>query len=640
MKKQIVLLVGLLLSAAVYGAEPLRFAWFTDTHVGARTGIEDLRDCVADVNAQSGFDFVIVSGDLTELDVEGWLPLAKQILDSLTLPYYAIPGNHDTKWSSSGGTLFRRLWGDDRFYFEKKGIAFVGFDQGPLMKMADGFVTPQNLTWLENMVEKTAAKKLPLMIITHYPLDHSVENAYNVLSVLHRADSKAIFHGHGHANRFRWYGGIPGLMSRSTMRPPQTPRPHFHSEKDGSAIAYSEKKPQVSSSGYNIVTLWPDSLIEVQERHNFAQTFAPWIALEWNTASLKPDSLFSLKKDFSVNTQYSQVNQLWEYESGAAITTSPVIYGKLTYVSSSGGDLLAIEQESGKLKWQTRIGAPIFSEPAIYKGTLVVGCTDSLIYGIKASNGKILWKVKDNAAVVSSPVISKGVAYIGGSGGNVYALDVKSGEILWKFSGVKGYIETKPLIYKEKLIFGAWDNTLYALNLSDGSLAWSWSEGPKGILYSPAAVQPVGAYGKVFIVAPDRVLSAIDAETGETLYRKEGMVLRESIGLGNRSTTVFGRAMRDTIWAVSATASEYKVQWKSGLGYGFDINPSPLIEEDGILYIPAQDGLLYALDSKSGEHLWTHRVGLGLVNTPAIKKNKIYVTTIDGLVKCLILETN
>ena len=385
MKKQIVLLVGLLLSVAAFAAEPLRFAWFTDVHVGARTGIEDLRDCVADVNANADIEMVIVSGDLTELDVEGWLPLAKQILDSLNVPYYAIPGNHDTKWSSSGGTLFRRLWGDDKFYFEKKGIAFVGFDQGPLMKMADGFVTPQNLAWLENVVEKAAAKKLPLMIITHYPLDHSVENAYDVLSVLHRADSKAIYHGHGHSNRFRWYGGIPGLMSRSTLRPPQTPRPHFHSEKDGSAIAYSENKPQVSSSGYNIVTLWPDSLIEVQERHNFTQTFTPWIALEWNAASLKPDSLLSLKKDFSINEQYSQVKELWEYESGAAITSSPALYGKQIFASNSGGELLALNQEDGSLKWRTELNAPIFSEPALYKGILVVGCT-CLLYTSDAAD--------------------------------------------------------------------------------------------------------------------------------------------------------------------------------------------------------------------------------------------------------------
>lgn len=622
--------MSILFSTALTTAEPFRFGWFTDTHVGTAGGERDLRACVAEVNSDTTLQFVIVSGDITELDVRDNLMIAKRVLDSLNVPYHIIPGNHDTKWSSSGGELFRRLWGRDHFCFEYDGIVFLGFDQGPLMKMADGFVSPQNLSWLEKETQKIASDGKDCFVVTHYPLDESVANAADVLRMLYTIKPQAILHGHGHANRFRGYGGIPGIMSRSTLRPPPQRRQHFH---DGQTEANGVGENEYG--GFSIVTLWPDSLIEVAEHLNFSGTKAAWLSLKWNSMSCSPDSLAVLIQDFSVNENCPLISEGWRYQTGAAITTAPLLYGKNMYMTTTGGDVLCLNSINGKEVWRNNYSAPIYSEPSVYKGHLVFGGTDSLIRCLNTKDGKLLWKFKGNASFVSSPAIDQGIVYLGGSGGIFYALDIQNGHVLWTYEKIAGFVETKPLIYKNKVIFGAWDNHMYALNTADGSLVWTWYEGPNGVLYSPAAVYPQGAYGKIFIVAPDRVMSAINAESGETVWRKEGMVVRESIGLGNRSRTVFARSMRDTIWAVSTTGNEYKCLWKSGIDYGFDINPSSLIETNGVLYIPAQDGFLYALNSMTGELLWTYRAGKGLVNTPVIKDDKIYLTNMDGEVICL-----
>jgi len=44
----------------------------------------------------------VITGDITELGTNAQLKLAKQILDSLSIPWYIIPGNHDAGWSESG----------------------------------------------------------------------------------------------------------------------------------------------------------------------------------------------------------------------------------------------------------------------------------------------------------------------------------------------------------------------------------------------------------------------------------------------------------------------------------------------------------------------------------------------------------
>jgi len=120
------LLLLLCLCTAVSATGPsFRFAWFTDTHVGTRTGAEDLKLAVTDVNSQDSLDFLIISGDITELDIDGFLDTAKSIIEKIDIPYYIIPGNHDTKWSASGTRKYASLFGDDYFNFEYEGIRFM-----------------------------------------------------------------------------------------------------------------------------------------------------------------------------------------------------------------------------------------------------------------------------------------------------------------------------------------------------------------------------------------------------------------------------------------------------------------------------------------------------------------------------------
>ena len=60
----------------------------------------------------------------------------KSCLDLLKVKYYVALGNHETKWSDSGCTAFGEIFGGERFDFEHKGFLFLGFNSGPLMRMA------------------------------------------------------------------------------------------------------------------------------------------------------------------------------------------------------------------------------------------------------------------------------------------------------------------------------------------------------------------------------------------------------------------------------------------------------------------------------------------------------------------------
>ena len=110
------------------------------------------RRTVDDINANDSLAFVIISGDVTEFGSDKELLLAKKILDGLNKPWYIVPGNHDTKWSESGGNSFRRVFGSEVFAFRHNGYLFIGTNSGPNMRMGPGQMPRENIVWLDSVL--------------------------------------------------------------------------------------------------------------------------------------------------------------------------------------------------------------------------------------------------------------------------------------------------------------------------------------------------------------------------------------------------------------------------------------------------------------------------------------------------------
>ena len=162
-----------------------RFAFISDTHIGSPDGHaeEDLRRTVADINAMNDIAFVVITGDITELGTNTQLILAKQILDSLNVKYYIIPGNHDTGWSESGGLSFNRTFGNDKFLFDYAGIHFIGCASGPYFRMSDGHVPRNAVNWMKEKLANVKNNE-PIIFLNHYPLDNGLDNWYEVIDLL------------------------------------------------------------------------------------------------------------------------------------------------------------------------------------------------------------------------------------------------------------------------------------------------------------------------------------------------------------------------------------------------------------------------------------------------------------------------
>jgi outer membrane protein assembly factor BamB/predicted MPP superfamily phosphohydrolase len=600
-------LIALLLLAGCLSAPAVgfKFAWLSDTHVGSQTAADDLRASVQDINSLEGVSFVLLSGDVTEYGTREQLKLAKSILDELKVPSYSVPGNHDTKWSESGATDFARIWPADRFHFEHGGFQFIGLHQGPLMKMGDGHWAPQDVRWLEKTLKHLGTEK-PIIFVTHYPIDEGIANWYVVLDLLKQYNVQAVLCGHGHANKRYIFEGVPGIMGRSNLR------------------------ARESQGGYNVVEV-TDGQMTFTERKPSGQTLPTWHKIQLKRHDFRSDTNSYPRPDFSVNKKYPNVREEWVFDAGYTVASTPALAGDLAIVGDASGMLRALSVTTGKPAWTFKTGNAIYSTPAVSGDTLVVPSADGAVYALRASTGKKIWKHETGRPIVASPAVAGDKVYLGSSEGKFRAYDLATGKTAWEFEGLGNFVETRPLLYDGKVIFGAWDQHLYALDARTGSLAWKWKGDRPGALLSPAACWPVAANGKVFIVAPDRQMTAINVPTGEQLWRTGEYVVRESIGLSEDSSRFFVRAMNDFVYAFSTSASRPEKLWECNAMFGYDINSAMLPEKDGVVFYGTKNGLLIAFSAANGSILWQHKFGSGLMNTVLpLGKDRVLVTDFDG----------
>ncbi|NTS42824.1 PQQ-binding-like beta-propeller repeat protein [Flavisolibacter sp. BT320] len=613
--KRVLLSTLLFLSLTVFAQKkPFRFAFISDTHIGSPNGgaDEDLRHTVADINTMTDVDFVVLTGDITELGKNEELALAKQILDSLDIPYYIIPGNHDTGWSESGGLSFTKTFGDDTFYFKHNGIHFIGCASGPYVRMSDGHVPRHAVNWMKDKLKKIG-KNEPVIFLNHYPLDNGLDNWYEIIDMLKEKATILALCGHGHSNRPVQAEELPAVMGRSNLR------------------------AKAAEGGYNLVDVRQDSIL-FTERKPVSKEEKKWTGVAVSRQQYNKTKAFP-RPDFFINQHYPQVKAAWTYASAANVISTPAVVGNQVVFGNQNGVIEALDLVSGKPRWRFQTGGPIFSSPAFATANgntkIVLGSADSNVYCLD-QKGKLVWKKATGASVLGSPLIEGDVVYIGGSDHSFRALDLATGKERWAFNGLAGPVVSKPVVYKNAVVFGAWDRNLYALDKDKGTLLWKWNNGSSVINFSPAACIPVIKDDVVYVVAPDRYLSAIDFTNGQTLWRTKEATVRESMGVSEDGRFIYGKTMQDTVVAFVTNKVEPQLAWKMHAGYGYEHAPSMLIEKEGTVFFGTRSGVVYAINPATQKITWAYKIDNSMVNTVNVLDGKrLIASTMDGKV-CLL----
>ncbi|PIP76426.1 MAG: hypothetical protein COW85_14330 [Ignavibacteria bacterium CG22_combo_CG10-13_8_21_14_all_37_15] len=597
-----------LLSSSVAFAQPFKFGWITDLHIGSKNADADLLAVVNDINLKKEVSFVVATGDISESGKAEGLKNAKQILDKLNVPYYIIPGNHDTKWSESGAKVFSELWNDDKFILNFSNTLLVGLNTGISWRGGGGHVTPEDLHWLDSLFS-TVPEEKEILFFVHHQLDKEVDNWFRVTNILAKKNVKEIFVGHGHSNRVYNFNRLPGVMGRSTLT------------------------AKGKSWGYTLVDDQVDSLF-------FFEITNDSLYKKWNSIG-KQNSIDYSQVDSTDFENYS-ANILWQKGLQSTLVAPVTTYEKKIIAATKKGILFCFD-ETGTQLWKTDLGASIFSKPAVTNNIVIVGTMKGDLFTVDISTGHVIQVIGIDEAI-TSPIATMEIDYqeeksyalvFGTATGEILSYELSSLNLLWSNTSASGMIESKPLIQKDKIIFGSWDTYLYCIDANTGLLNWKWTGNPV-FNYSPAA-SPLVTDGKdVFFATPDKAITAVDLLLGKTAWQKTNYDAWESIGISNDKKKIYVKSQHDKLFIISPAKG--KLEKTIDMKFGLDTGPIQPIQVNGNIYFGGKNGNIYSIDAK---YNFTSLLFMGTARTHSLQvldERRIAASNMDG--KIVVFEVS
>ncbi len=83
--------------------------------------------------------------------------------------------------------------------------------------MADGHFAPEDLRWFDSVISDSLTDDDKLIFVTHYPLDQSISNWYEMTDRLKKLNTQFVLFGHCHQNKLFNLDDNEGLMGRSNL---------------------------------------------------------------------------------------------------------------------------------------------------------------------------------------------------------------------------------------------------------------------------------------------------------------------------------------------------------------------------------------------------------------------------------------
>jgi eukaryotic-like serine/threonine-protein kinase len=307
----------------------------------------------------------------------------------------------------------------------------------------------------------------------------------------------------------------------------------------------------------------------------------------------------------------------------------------------------------GGLQWRLPTPAPVRSSPTIAGSLLYIGSADGTLYAIDVNTGDVKWQRNVGSAIMSTPAVANGRVFVTGYDGSLRALGATDGQPVWTFRSAKpvplawGYESgetyiSSPALAGSLVMFGSRDGTLYAVDASTGRERWRYAAGAR--LYSSPAV----ANGAVFVGGQDGVLHAVGLADGRSRwrFRTEGTSLHSADFGFDRTTIqsspaveqgiVYVGARDGFLYAVEATTGQ--LRWKMDHKVSW-VNSSPAVY-DGLVYAGSSDAhFVQAVDAATGEERWRVASSRIVWSSPAVDSATVYVGEGDGTLYALDRQT-
>jgi outer membrane protein assembly factor BamB len=200
-----------------------------------------------------------------------------------------------------------------------------------------------------------------------------------------------------------------------------------------------------------------------------------------------------------------------------------------------------------------------------------------------------------------------------------------------------------PVVSDGLLCVPSYDGQLHALDAATGKHIWQYS--------TDDVIDGTPAFGdgRVYFGGFDRTIHAVDAETGQREWTREtGGYIRSSPVLVDGTLYIGGNCRilecggsRDLpeqrhgdVFALDPATGDVRWHYRPEKG----VISSPAVDGDR-LYVASSDGVVHALDTETGDRLWSYETLRLVVSTPAVVDGTVYIGDWGGQVYAIDAAT-
>lgn len=360
--------------------------------------------------------------------------------------------------------------------------------------------------------------------------------------------------------------------------------------------------------------------------------------------------------------QYSSANNAvfpgslsvtWSFDTGGRVNGGLAVVGDTVYVDSFSKKLFALNLENGSILWEATLPGIVMSTPIVAHGLVVVGTgtnavLPSTLQGAKIewgrpqgdayiafdeSTGRKVWSFHTVGEDMPTPALVGNVLVFGNGDRHAYGVDIDSGKKLWSIpipgitsmSGTTTYGKTAFVI-----VSGApskkdgQPSNLLAVDASSGHMRWlapygnsdSSAAEASGVIASEGSVDtPYGIAHSIGSTGENDV-EVYDAVTGKIRWRwvsDPGYYTNVESNERAISSMISGGTLYQPVPTlnemIAFRLSDGKILWR--FKTAGPVKMSPIKTKNGMLIFGDTEGILYAVDARTGK-----LNNLGITNHP------------------------
>lgn len=554
-------------------AIPFTFVHVTDVHMGAPGSQTEAAKVFTAIKGAAP-SFVVDGGDSTEMgrlqEYENYVRFA----DTLGVPVYAAPGNHDARWFDAGKQEFVQRFGAPFRSFDHGLVHFVLLDTS-IDAETHGHFEESMLRWLRDDLNRVGTE-VPVLIFFHHPIGFRplsfVDNEQAFYNAIAPYNVRGIFTGHGHLD-YQWQvNNVPHFMTQAGLeggwRKVDVRETTFETREGAFSLARPTRPASVrvenaqfegtqlhvtvrsenlpdgavvymrsggawqamtrGNSGLWTSSLWVDNFPSGTHDLHIYATAEPNLPGQAATPDqwLRRDlgAAWTAEHRFELST-LGGATLAWRYQAEGSIQGPPAVADGRVFLASRDGSLTALNAATGARLWSTRLGnAPISAGVTAAAGSVFTGNTAGSIFAFDPDSGGARWQQKVGGPILAEPEYGEGLVYVGAADGYLYGLNAYSGEIEWR-TPAGATVRAKPTYAHGTLYAGTWGGEVLALQAKTGRVLWRTRLTSNAYL-APANVPLTYYRGRVFATnstggSLTTGLWSLDARTGQILWQSD-----------------------------------------------------------------------------------------------------------------------